>query len=142
MVHCIKKLISFTLLQNLKQTHLLIIAPSSARRKTRGLSFPGCGLGVTLPISTKPKPILCKPIIASPSLSNPAAIPIGLLKSLLQTLVFCNANKDFYQNNKIKYLLLINFKRVYRKIFVRSVVGGMGQKIFVGRCCGYFGSFV
>lgn len=66
-----------------------MIALSSGKRKTRGVGLPGCGSGVTDPISTKPNPILCNPSIASPCLSNPAAIPIGLLNDRLQRFVFC-----------------------------------------------------
>ena len=59
-------------------SHLLITALSSFSRNTLGLSFPGCGAGVTLPISTKPKPALRRPSTASPCLSKPAAKPTGL----------------------------------------------------------------
>ncbi len=55
-----------------------MIAISSSSRKTLGFGLPGCGSGVIVPISTKPKPILNKPLSASPFLSKPAAHPIGL----------------------------------------------------------------
>ena len=42
--------------------YLLIIALSSGKWKTRGLGLPGCGLGVTLPISTHENPKLNKPL--------------------------------------------------------------------------------
>ncbi len=45
--------------------------PSSGRRKTRGRALPGCGFGVTPPISMKPKPSPSAPSIASPCLSKP-----------------------------------------------------------------------
>ena len=53
------------------------MASSSFNRKTLGFSLPDCGLGVTDPTSTKLKPNLDKPGTASPSLSKPAASPIG-----------------------------------------------------------------
>lgn len=58
-------------------SHLLIIASSSFNRKTLGFSLPDWGFGVTDPTSTKLKPNLAKPGTASPSLSKPAANPIG-----------------------------------------------------------------
>lgn len=45
------------------------MALSSIKRKTRGFSLPGCGFGVTDPISTKPNPIRCNPSIASACLT-------------------------------------------------------------------------
>lgn len=66
-----------------------MIALSSTKRNTRGLSFPGCSLGHTDPISTKPKPVRCKPSTASPCLSNPAAIPIGFDRDKFNNFVFC-----------------------------------------------------
>mmetsp|Transcript_15355 Transcript_15355/g.51696 ORF Transcript_15355/g.51696 Transcript_15355/m.51696 type:complete len:223 (+) Transcript_15355:673-1341(+) len=59
----------------------LMMAPSSRRRKTRGLALPGCSKGVTPPTSQKPKPMSCKPRMASPCLSKPAATPTGLSNS-------------------------------------------------------------
>lgn len=64
---------------------LLIMAPSVSNLKTLGFSFPGCGKGVTDPISTKPNPMSFSDSTASPCLSKPAAIPIGLLKFNPQT---------------------------------------------------------
>ena len=55
----------------------LITAPSSRSLNTLGLGLPGCGLGVTLPISTNPKPMASSAGNALASLSNPAARPIG-----------------------------------------------------------------
>ena len=66
---------------------LLTTALSWASLNTRGRGFPICGCGVTLPISTKPKPILNRPGMASACLSNPAAIPMGLENSRFQSLV-------------------------------------------------------
>ncbi len=43
----------------------------------RGLSFPGCGRAVTVPISTNPKPSIVRPRIARAFLSNPPARPNG-----------------------------------------------------------------
>ena len=51
--------------------------PCSGRRKARGLGLPGCGSGVTLPISTNPNPRASIGSITSPSLSKPAATPAG-----------------------------------------------------------------
>ncbi|MNR33997.1 hypothetical protein D3C85_1517270 [compost metagenome] len=58
----------------------LMIASASGRRNRRGLGLPGCGRGVTVPISTKPKPSWAKPSMAAPFLSRPAASPTGLAK--------------------------------------------------------------
>ena len=70
------------------QTDRLMTALSSRRRKTRGLAFPGCGKGVTEPISTKSKPIRRNPATASPFLSNPAAMPSGEASSWPKNVVF------------------------------------------------------
>ncbi|MNT68482.1 hypothetical protein D3C72_2067190 [compost metagenome] len=56
----------------------LMMAVASGRRNSRGFGLPGCGRGVTVPISTKPKPSWPKPSMASPFLSRPAARPTGL----------------------------------------------------------------
>ena len=58
----------------------LIIPLSSISRKSRFLGFPGCGLGVMVPISIKPKPKLDSSWYKVASLSKPAANPIGFLK--------------------------------------------------------------
>ena len=55
----------------------LIMALASGSLKIRGLSLPGCGRGVTVPTSTKPKPKASNALIHSPFLSNPAANPTG-----------------------------------------------------------------
>ena len=52
-----------------------------SRRKTRGRGLPGCGRGVTVPISTKPKPEPQQRSGTRASLSKPAAMPIGFGKS-------------------------------------------------------------
>lgn len=65
-----------------------MIALSSINRNTRGFSLPGCGSGVTDPISTNPKPALLKPSTASPCLSKPAAIPSGFDSVRFRNLVF------------------------------------------------------
>ena len=72
------KFLNLILVQTL--VHLLITALSSISLKTLGLSFPSCGNGVTLPISTKPNPAFNSPSTASPCLSKPAAKPMGLQK--------------------------------------------------------------
>jgi len=46
----------------------------------RGLGLPGCGRGVTVPISIKPKPNAAMPSITAPFLSKPAAKPTGFGK--------------------------------------------------------------
>ena len=57
----------------------LIIPESSTRRKSRFFGFPDWGLGVTVPISIKPKPKLLSSLYNSAFLSNPAAKPTGFL---------------------------------------------------------------
>ncbi|MCY1182282.1 hypothetical protein D9M73_228360 [compost metagenome] len=59
----------------------LMMASAWGRRNRRGLGLPGCGRGVTVPISTKPKPSWAKPSMAAPFLSRPAASPTGFGKS-------------------------------------------------------------
>jgi len=44
----------------------------------RGRGLPGCGLGVVVPISRKPKPSEARASMCAPSLSMPAASPTGL----------------------------------------------------------------
>ena len=65
----------------------LISARSASSRKTRGRGLPGCGRGVTVPISTKPKPSRSSASGTRASLSNPAAMPIGFGKSRPQRCV-------------------------------------------------------
>jgi len=57
-------------------------ARSAARRNSLGCGLPGCGLGVTPPISTKPNPRPSRPRTTSPCLSKPAARPTGLSASI------------------------------------------------------------
>lgn len=64
-----------------------------------GFSLPGCGSGVTDPISTNPKPISFRPRTAFPSLSKPAAIPIGFENSLPKTVIFY---KNIIQQKNMK----------------------------------------
>ena len=59
-------------------SNLFITAKSSGRRNNLGFGFPSCGNGVTLPISTQPKPNRANPETHSPLLSKPAANPTGL----------------------------------------------------------------
>ena len=47
----------------------------------RGFGLPGCGRGVTVPASMKPKPKLPSASMWSPFLSMPAASPTGFGKS-------------------------------------------------------------
>ena len=58
----------------------LMTASSSGRRNSRGLGFPACGFGVTVPISVKPKPSASMASGTSAFLSKPAARPSGLEK--------------------------------------------------------------
>ena len=51
------------------------MARSAASRNRRGCGLPGCGFGVTPPISTKPKPRPSTPLTTSPCRSKPAARP-------------------------------------------------------------------
>src|SRR5258706_6746548 len=60
----------------------LMMASCSARRNMRGLALPGCGRGVTVPISTKPKPSAASASMYSPFLSSPAASPTGFGKRI------------------------------------------------------------
>lgn len=72
-----------------KLVYLFITAKSFDNLNTLGFSLPGCGSGVTEPTSMNPKPMFCSPGIAFPSLSNPAAIPIGFENSLPNNSTFC-----------------------------------------------------
>ena len=65
-------------------------ASSSTNLKTLGLGFPYCFKGVIVPTSTNPKPNLNNELYTSAFLSNPAAIPIGLSKFLLNNSVLNN----------------------------------------------------
>ncbi|PAV93508.1 hypothetical protein WR25_07179 [Diploscapter pachys] len=56
----------------------LMTARSATSRNSRGLGLPVWGRGVSVPISTAPKPIANSPSTATPSLSRPAATPSGL----------------------------------------------------------------
>ncbi|EXI74044.1 MAG: hypothetical protein AW07_02182 [Candidatus Accumulibacter sp. SK-11] len=56
----------------------LMIACRSGIRNIRGRGFPGCGRGVTVPTSMKPKPSAASASMCSPFLSRPAARPTGL----------------------------------------------------------------
>ena len=58
----------------------LITASSRSSRNSRGRGLPVCGFGVTVPISTKPKPSRSSASGASAFLSKPAAMPTGLGK--------------------------------------------------------------
>ena len=65
----------------------LIRPKSSARRKRLGRGLPVWATGVTVPASAKPKPTPIRPSRASASLSKPADMPSGLVKSIPQTRV-------------------------------------------------------
>lgn len=56
----------------------LITAWYSGKRNMRGFGLPSCARGVTVPISTKPKPSASNASICSPFLSSPAPSPTGL----------------------------------------------------------------
>src|SRR5688572_33095553 len=58
----------------------LMRALSLGRRNRRGLSFPACGRGVTVPISIKPKPSASSSRRYLAFLSKPAPRPTGFLK--------------------------------------------------------------
>jgi hypothetical protein len=64
----------------------LMSALASVMRNMRGFGLPGCGNGVTVPISTKPKPSDATPSRKAPSLSRPAARPTALGKRMPMTL--------------------------------------------------------
>ena len=67
--------------------NLFIIALSLLSLNTLGFSFPIWNWGVTVPISEWDKPNLSILWNTSPSLSKPAASPIGCLKSILPSLI-------------------------------------------------------
>ena len=48
---------------------------ASGSRNMRGFGLPGCGRGVTVPASMKPKPNVASPARCSAFLSSPAASP-------------------------------------------------------------------
>lgn len=85
--------------------HLLITASSSTSLNTLGLSFPGCGAGVMLPISTKPNPAFNIPSTASPCLSKPAAKPTGLRNWRPNTLVCWIRHFKIRWSNTMKKIL-------------------------------------
>src|SRR3954468_8514606 len=60
----------------------LMIAWRLSRRKRRGRALPGCGRGVTVPTSRKPKPSAPKASMCSAFLSSPAARPMGFANSM------------------------------------------------------------
>lgn len=92
-------------------------ASSSVKRKTLGLTFPSCGLGVMEPTSTKPNPIFNIPSTHSACLSNPAANPIGDSKSLPNTLVFYNINKTIKKPKTVKTTLIVYKLILWKKLF-------------------------
>ena len=61
-------------------SYFTVNVSSRSIRNSRGRGLPPCGLGVTEPISTKPKPSRNSASGASALLSKPAAMPIGLGK--------------------------------------------------------------
>ena len=73
----------------------LITASSAVRRNRRGRGLPGCGSGVTVPTSVKPKPSESAASTASPFLSKPAARPIGLGKSRPNAFTARRGSSDF-----------------------------------------------
>lgn len=77
----------------MKKVDLFMMDSSSISRNTRGFSLPGCGCGVTDPISTNPKPLRNNPSTASACLSNPAATPNGFVSVKLKNLVFYSKMK-------------------------------------------------
>jgi hypothetical protein len=70
------------------------------KRNKRGLGFPICGLGVTVPTSIKPKPSFPRASIYSPFLSKPAARPMGFLKVKPSASIgwVCTLEKQHKQN--------------------------------------------
>ena len=56
----------------------LISACACGRRNRRGRGLPGCGRGVTVPTSMKPKPSRASASMCSPFLSRPAARPTAV----------------------------------------------------------------
>ena len=97
---------------------LFITAWSFFNLKSLGFGFPSCARGVTVPISTKPKPKVSNPSKISASLSNPAANPTGLSKFKPNTVLFndiflvikkCfqNANDEGIENKNLRKIKLI-----------------------------------
>ena len=83
-----------------------------------GFGFPDCARGVTVPISTKPKPKVSSPSKISASLSKPAANPTGLSKFKPNTVLskdlflvikkcFQNDNDEGIENNNLRKTKLI-----------------------------------
>src|SRR4030095_1619592 len=62
----------------------LINALSFGKRKSLGLSLPACGNGVTVPISTNPKPSVSSSLRYLAFLSKPAPRPIQFENSKFQ----------------------------------------------------------
>ena len=91
--------------------HLLITASSSTSLNTLGLSFPGCGAGVMLPISTKPNPAFNIPSTASPCLSKPAAKPTGLRNWRPNTLVCWIRHFKIRWSNTMKKILFLGSEK-------------------------------
>jgi hypothetical protein len=65
----------------------LMSASASGKRKMRGFGLPGCGRGVTVPTSMKPKPIAPKPSMQRPFLSRPAGQPDAVRETSAQATV-------------------------------------------------------
>ena len=63
----------------------LMIALCETSRNRRGRSFPRCGRGVTVPISTHPNPSRNQAGASTSPLSIPAARPSGVGKSIPQS---------------------------------------------------------
>ena len=94
---------AFTLSTRLSTPKLLkpkrLTMPSaSLTLNKRGLGLPGCGRGVTVPISIKPKPKAAKPSMTAPFLSKPAAKPTGLEKVRPITCLFLQTGGAGYSD--------------------------------------------
>ena len=94
-VFCNRKAIEST--PSLLKPILFINALSFGKRNNLGLSFPACGKGVTVPISTKPKPRHSNSFKYLAFLSKPAPRPtrFGNSKSQILNPRFPFGVKDF-----------------------------------------------
>ena len=102
--------------------NLLIIALSSNNLKILGFLFPYCGVTVTVPISTNPKPNLIKPSKASPFLSKPAAKPIGLVNFRLHTFTLSMGSSG-----------LIFFLKLLKNLIAKLCASSGGTKFKIGK---------
>ena len=92
---------------------LLIIPPSSINLNNLFLGFPDCAFGVTVPISTKPKPKSANSLYKTAFLSKPAAKPTGFLNFKPKTSRSRRwSSIGFGKNNRVKKPKFFKMKKV------------------------------